>query len=248
MLINQKRVLVLKSKRNITPRSIELTYESNDLIPYIPGQFFSVEFPVGEDVRARSYSIVNQSRDITSNKEFVFVITLVESGVASEYFSAAEPGSEVSISGPFGNLILPKSVPERFILIATGAGIAPYRSMIPQIEQRIIQAPELKVEVLMGARNKAELMYADEFLELADHYEGFNFSAYYSREKTEKLTAFEHLGYVIDHYDRLKAAPQRDLVYLCGHPQMIDDSVAYFEQLGFSPSNLKREKYLYSAL
>merc|ERR1711990_930095 len=52
-------------------------------------------------------------------------------GVCSNYLCDAAPGADVKMTGPSGKVMLmPESKPETdLIVVATGTGIAPYRSM-----------------------------------------------------------------------------------------------------------------------
>ncbi|EAR60148.1 ferredoxin--NADP reductase [Neptuniibacter caesariensis] len=248
MLMNTATSLTLIDKKYLSPRSLELSYQSDKPLKYLAGQFYSLRFPCGDGFKSRSYSVVNNKR-ADQNEEFTlsFVITLVEGGAASEYFRSAKPGSEIEASGPFGNLVLPRSNPKRFILIATGAGVAPYRSMLDELTNRLHAEPELKTELILGVRNREELLYGEEFKALSAREERFGFNAVFSRENNN-LAEGEFSGHVTELYTLLEASPNDDMIYLCGHPQMIDDSVSFFENLGFSAANLKREKYLFSAI
>lgn len=248
MLSNNRIELSLIEKRHLTPRSIELTYQGENPIRYIPGQFFSIEFNHQGCSKARSYSVANADNPSSDNKRLTFVITLVPDGAASEYFKSAELGSTVAVNGPFGNLTLPKASPKRFIFIATGAGVTPFRSMLPEIQSRISQNPKLEVIVIQGVRNREELLYADEFSALMEQSGQCQFLTCFSREKGEILSDNELKGYVSDHYQDLQVNPDNDLVYLCGHPEMIDEAVVFFENKGVKPANLKREKYQFSLL
>ncbi|WP_415887868.1 FAD-binding oxidoreductase [Neptuniibacter sp. QD37_6] len=248
MLSNNRVELILVEKRYLTPRSIELTYKGEDPIRYIPGQFFSIEFTYQGQTKARSYSVANGDCPTADNQLLTFVITLVPDGAASEYFKADEIGSKVAVNGPFGNLILPKASPKRFIFIATGAGVTPFRSMLPELRKRIAEHPELEVIFIQGVRNREELLYADEFLEFTRLTTNAKFLACYSREENIDLSVNEQIGYVSNCYADLDANPENDVVYLCGHPDMIDQAVKHFDQQGFKPDNLKREKYQFSLL
>lgn len=247
MLIGNRLQLQLKEKRYISPRSLELTYSSMEPLRYIPGQFFSLNFTTEKGEFTRSYSIANCDFDIQTNRSLTFVITLVEHGKASDYFKNAMIGSEISASGPFGNLILPRQDPQRYILIATGAGITPYRSMLNELKKRLALNEQLEIKLIHGVRDPDELLYRDEFCALQAEQPNFDYTACYSRA-SDGLKAFERAGYVTSEFERLKPVEGEDMVYLCGHPLMIDQSVDYFEALNFSVANLKREKYLFSTI
>ncbi|MCW8890580.1 MAG: FAD-binding oxidoreductase [Sedimenticola sp.] len=240
--------VVLKRKRTLSPGTLELTYEREDggIISYLPGQFFSLDFNLQGEEKSRSYSAAGRIDDLKQNREFNFAITAVSNGAASDYFFNAQPGDLIKMSGPFGALTLPGSDPERYLLIATGTGVAPYRAMLPELERRMQLNHELQVALVMGVRTPEELIYGEEFIDLANVNPNFSFHACYSREMPELPSAHENAGRVDVLYERLKPHPEKDWVYLCGNPDMVDDSVAWFTERAFTAKNLKREKYKFS--
>ena len=56
-------------------------------------------------------------------------------GVCSNFLCDAKPGDEIAVTGPTGKVMLmPEATPEAdLIMVATGTGIAPYRSMIRRL-------------------------------------------------------------------------------------------------------------------
>ena len=81
---------------------------------------------------------------------------------------------------------------------------------------------------------------------MATEYPGFSFHACYSRQQPDAPQAYEYAGRVNRLYEQLEADPQQDMVYLCGNPDMVDESAAWFMERDFSAKNLKREKYKFS--
>lgn len=150
------------------------------------------------------------------------------------------------MSGPFGALTLPRTDPERYVLIGTGTGVAPYRAMLPELELRIQNNSALEIVLLMGVRKPAELIYGEEFLALSQTYPGFNFYVCYSREMPASPERHTFSGRVNTVFDQLKPDAQRDRVYLCGNPNMVDESADWFTEREFTAKNLKREKYKFS--
>lgn len=241
--------IVLKEKRQLSSNTMELTYlrEDGGVIAYLPGQFFSVNFLHQDEEKSRSYSAAGRVDDMRNNKEFRFAITVVPKGTASHYFSNTKPGDHAKMSGPFGALILPRTDPLRYLLIGTGTGVAPYRAMLPELEKRMQVNPELKVALVMGVRSPQELIYGSEFVALAQCFPGFSFHACYSRQMPDSPQAHEHSGRVKLLFEQLKPDPVQDMVYLCGNPDMVDESVVWFSDKNFSAKNLKREQYKFSA-
>jgi len=248
MLQKKQFPLCLVEKHFVSSTSLELCFERPDGSPvtYVPGQFFSFHLPESSGGKTRSYSVANRCDNIRDNRELRITATLIPDGAASEFFRHAEPGATVDASGPFGNLVLPAADPRRYILVATGAGVAPYRAMLPQLAERLQSNSALMVELILGVQTPAELLYADEFRAMAAEHAGFVFRACFSRAEPQQ--ADEYAGYVQAQLQTLSPDPEQDRIYLCGNPAMVDDTVKLLTPAGFTPATLKREKYLFSRL
>ena len=247
-MVSPRYPVVLKERRVLAPNTLELTYVREDEAPisYVPGQFFSIDFQYQGEEKSRSYSAAGRVDDLRDNREFRFAITAVADGAASTYFFNAEPGDRAKMSGPFGALVLPRVDPARYLLIGTGTGVAPYRTMLPELEQRMQANPRLRIELVMGVRTPHELIYGEEFQALAETYPEFRFHACYSREMPKAPESHERAGRVQVMYQALEPDPQQDMVYLCGNPEMVDESVEWFTARDFAARNLKRERYKFS--
>jgi ferredoxin-NADP reductase len=55
------------------------------------------------------------------------------------------PGEHFGISGPFGLLVLPETLPKRLVLVGTGTGMAPYRAMLPELEKAAFNGVSLHI-------------------------------------------------------------------------------------------------------
>ena len=89
------------------------------------GQCFSVG-PKGLGVN-REYSMYSGAEDPYLD----FLIRRVERGVVSAALRNVRVGDEVEIGGPYGEFCLQESVSDRrYLFIATGTGIAPFRSYV----------------------------------------------------------------------------------------------------------------------
>jgi NAD(P)H-flavin reductase len=79
---------------------------------------------------------------------------------------------------------------------------------------------------------------------MARRHPHFRFRACYSREFPDAPEPWERRGYVQTHFDSLALDPARDVIYLCGNPDMIDQAMEQLRALNFPTRNLRREKYL----
>ncbi|MBI2379844.1 MAG: oxidoreductase [Gammaproteobacteria bacterium] len=245
--MSQQRPLELVAKRELAPNTLSLQFRfiDGESFAYTPGHFVSLHFDYrGEPVR-RSYSIATRNETPDAATELEFAISYVEGGKASDYFFAAEPGTRIGVSGPFGLLLLPDTLPERTFLIATGTGVAPYRAMLPRLAEELRAHPERQVVLLFGCRTRAERLYAEEFQAFAAQHPNFRYLACLSREEPQGER--ERHGHVQSALAEFAPVPERDMVYLCGNPPMVDEVFNALKEKGFGVKNVRREKYVFSA-
>lgn len=207
---------------------------------YIPGQFLTVHFQVADKMVKRSYSIANPPNE---SGQLEFAASYIEGGVGSEYLFGLEPGAQLTISGPYGRLLL-KGTPKRYVLVGTGTGVTPYRAMLPQLKERLAADPTLQLVLLQGVRTREDLLYVSDFRQFAADNPRTLFRVCLSREPIEQLTDDEWQGHVQVNFKALDLDPNHDLVYLCGNPQMIDEAFAWLTEHGFTVQQVVREKYI----
>ncbi len=144
-------------------------------------------------------------------------------------------------------MILRDEQPGRYILVATGTGITPYRTMLSELMQRFKRHPCFKVILLFGVRQPKDLLYRDEFTAFAEKNPWFEFRAYYSRLKSEVMLPYEYAGYVLNAFSEIDPNPTQDIVYLCGNPNMVDEVFSLLvNSYHFSSEMIRREKYISS--
>ena len=228
-------------RRHATPHVLHLAFRRADgtALPFVPGQFLNLHFATEAGGTHRSYSIANPP-----GEEGLLEIAMspVPGGFASAALAAMQPGDVIEASGPYGRFVLRDEAPCRYVLVGTGTGITPYRAMLPQLQERL--AAGFRVQVLLGVWRREELLFGDDFRAFADAHEAAGFGACYSREFPEQPEPWEQSGYVQTRFSQLGLDPERDLVYLCGNPAMIDESVEILKAMGFTLKQLRREKYL----
>lgn len=235
---------VLQSSHMATPRVRQFNFrrEGGSALYYTPGQFITLHLPwQGMELR-RSYSVATIPGTVN---EVQLAVTYVEGGRATRLLYDMTPGARVEATGPFGRFVLRDDPPGRYLLVATGTGISPYRAMLPQLRERL-DGRQHEAVLLLGVRGPDELLFGEDFLSLARDNRAFRFIASYSRHLPEPPGVHERKGYVQDHLMELHPDPQRDIVYLCGNPGMIDAAVESLKTVGFDNHNMRREKYVSS--
>lgn len=227
--------------------------EDGQPLDFVPGQFIQVHFHYADGTPTkRSYSLATIHDHALGPGEAVEIaVSFVPGGAATALFEGLEIGGTVSASGPYGRFcLMPADSNRRYLLIATGTGVTPYRSMLPELE-RLIAARGLEVVLLLGARSPAELLYGDEFRAFADrHPSNFRFVPCFSRELPEEGSPHAHAdvrhGYVQQFLGEFAPDAEGDIAYLCGNPNMVDACFEALKESGLAPARIRREKYVSS--
>ena len=208
-----------------------------------PGEFVSLHIPSADgEVLKRSYSVATLTETPDNADILEVVASFVENGRATHWFWHTPAGAEIEFAGPHGQLVLPTEAPSRLILIATGTGVAPYRSMLAQMRPWLAQG--LPIHVLFGVRQRNEAFYLEDFRAQARAFPSFSFTLCMSRESSD--AADEYHGRVTGRLAELHPNAESDLVYLCGNPAMVDEVFANLKEKGFGVRSVRREKYVFA--
>lgn len=219
-----------------------LVFERDDgqALEFQAGQFVNVHFEHEGEPIHRSYSVANAP----GSERFEIALGRVEGGRASELLFKLEPGETIDVSGPYGRFVLRDDEPCRYLLVATGTGVTPYRSMLPELAERLRANASWAVDLVLGVRTKEDLLYGEEFEAFAEAHRNFRFHPCYSRETDRALREGERSGYVQHHLDSLDPDPEHDIAYLCGNPGMVDSALEALKERGFPLPRIRREKYV----
>ncbi len=206
---------------------------------FLPGQFVTLDLPVSEKRldRWRSYSIANHPMN-----DNILELCIVRSdrGLGTKYlFEEVNVGSMLKMKGPDGSFTLPSNLQNEIIMVCTGTGLAPFRSMIRHIMEHKLTFH--KIHLIFGTRNFESILYHDEFTKLAGHNTNFLYDVALSREDLEGF----HFGYVHDIYLKKCAEVQENRhFYLCGWSNMIDEAtVNIIQKMGYDKSQVHYELY-----
>ncbi|MGX9721494.1 ferredoxin--NADP reductase [Stenotrophomonas acidaminiphila] len=217
-------------------------------LDFQPGQFIQVHFEYADGTATkRSYSLATIHDHVLGPGDAVEIaVSFVPGGAATALFEGLEIGQHVTASGPFGRFCLqPGDRNGRYLLIATGTGVTPYRSMLPLLA-RAMEERGVEVVLLQGARTPAELLYADDFRAFADAHPGFRYMPCLSRELPADPHPDVRSGYVQQQLAGLAPDPARDIAYLCGNPDMVDACFEALKAAGLPVPQVRREKYVSS--
>ena len=243
----------LLERRQIAPSVLHLAFVRDDgeALDYTPGQFIQIHFALADGSTARrSYSCATRhDHRIASGEAVEFVASIVPGGAATLLFQGMAVGDRLQASGPLGLFTLkPDDANRRYLLVATGTGVASYRSMLPQLDA-LIRERGVEVVLVHGARVPAELLFADEFLAMVEKHPGkFRYLPCLSREELVDAAAFTGAeparGHVQNRLAELAPSAEHDIAYICGNPNMVDAVVAALKEHGLAMKDIRREKYI----
>ena len=199
------------------------------------GQFITLDLPISDKrlQRWRSYSIA--SRPDGGNIIELCVVKMPDGKGSTYLLEEVKIGTMLRFKGADGGFVLPKNLEKPLVLICTGTGIAPFRSMIQTIFAENI--PHHSIHLVFGTREKNSILYEKEWAALSAAQPSFQFSAALSREKT----AEHHHGYVHSVYSPTISVD--NLYMICGWSKMIDDVVANLVAAGVPLTQIKYELY-----
>ena len=207
---------------------------------FVPGQWISIKqnTPEGEEI-TRAYSIASPP----SSDRFALCLNRVQDGFMSNHLCSIPLGTDISFQGPFGDFILRPPMRDT-VMIATGTGIAPFRSML----HWLFESPDTaearheghEVWLLFGARTERDLYYDAEFKQLATEQPNFRYVPTLSRGDTSWTGK---RGYVQGHVPEIVARRTDMHAYICGLDRMVSANRELLKSLGWDRKSIRYEKY-----
>jgi ferredoxin-NADP reductase len=204
---------------------------------FVPGQWLSVKTttPDGEEM-TRAYSIASPPAE---NGRVAFCLNRVEDGFMSNHLCDLEEGATITFQGPFGDFILRPPLRDT-VFIATGTGIAPFRSMLHWLLAEQDRYQDKRFWLLFGARRAEDLYYREEFEQLAARHDNFRFLPTLSRAGDD----WKGLrGYVQQHLGEIAGMRTDMHAYICGLDKMVKANRELLKSLGWDRTSIRYEKY-----
>lgn len=215
-------------------RQIDLRLVEPPEIRFKAGQFVSFDVPDPRTGRTvtRPYSIVSPP---SSTQTISLLLNLVPHGPGSTYLFGLREGDETSFAGPAGNFYLREDPTRDLLFVATGTGIAPFRSML--LANAECPVPS-RATLFWGLRSQRDLYYQDELARLSRDLPGNLHVVTLSRPEP----GWEGpSGRVTTLVEREIHDVKRLAVYLCGNSGMIVEVTRIIQAKGLCP--IFREKY-----
>jgi len=220
--------------RDLAPEVREFAFETleTDRFEFTPGQFVSFTSDhLGRPV-TRAYSLASAP----NGNRFELCLNRVKEGLFSPWLFELVPGDVIQMQGPLG-FFTPKHPFRDAVFVATGTGIAPFRSFL---QSPRILGSSAKMTLLFGARYVSGLLYRDLFDNLAATQPGFLFLPTITRPEPDWTG---RTGRVQNHLDEALEGRTSIDVYICGLKAMVDDVRTALKQRGFDRKQIIVEKF-----
>lgn len=236
----------LVDSRVLSPNVRELAFERLDAHPmaFAPGQWLNMMIPLphrqDEPVLKRSYSIASAP---DGSPRFEIAVTRVQGGPASMWLHEVAHGVVLPFVGPQGFFTRAADEGAPALMIATGTGVTPIRSMVRAAITAGSRAP---MWVLLGVRHEEDMLYAAELSAIAREHPHVRFEASLSQPRGDWRG---RRGYVQTHVPELwrelatlGAAPPH--AWICGLERMVGSVREILRKdMGIARQQVHSERY-----
>jgi ferredoxin--NADP+ reductase len=214
---------------------------------YVSGQYATLGVMLPEGRRERPYSIVSAPHE----KLLEFFLELVPKGDLTPGLYSCRVGDELSLRKSSKGLFTLDISGKRtnHLLLATVTGVAPFVSYVRSLHQQSKVAKydgAHRLFLIEGASRSWELGYGEELAQVAGEVPWLTYIPTISRPWEDKAWTGE-TGRVDDlirkYTDSWGLTPENTIVYLCGHPGMIENTSGIVRRRGWKEDALKREAY-----
>lgn len=234
----------VKGRRILTPTVFELSLElkMREGFSFKSGQFLSLVIPgvgfEGRDIR-RAYSIASPPE----KNQIDLCLKQIEDGPGSTYLFQRSIGEEIKGLGPYGMFTFQSAaLARRVCFIATGTGVAPFRSMMFSKDYR--ENPPQTALCVLGVREETELLYTDEFGQIPG-LQLINMVSRPRETQKKETTQLWKTGRVTDFLKSLGVEfPWFETdFYLCGNGAMVKEVKTILEEKGVAKTAIYHEVY-----
>ncbi len=229
----QKFQAVIEKKEQLTKSVILVTFQlvNPSEIMFLAGQTLMLNVSQGIN---RSMSIASPPQDKT---HILMCHDVSPNGPGSQWTIAHNVGDTATFMAPLGMFVMDKESHRKKVLVATGTGIAPYRSMLLDYLEN---GGTDDITLYWGMRHEEDLYWVSDFQQLSLTYPHFRFVLTLSKP-TDSWQG--RRGRVTEHViQEEQNLPATDF-YLCGNQLMIKDVETQLAQKGVPTRQIFKELY-----
>jgi CDP-4-dehydro-6-deoxyglucose reductase, E3 len=222
----------VESARDLSPSVFELTFTPETPFDFQAGQYISVVVPQAEGKPLRRpYSIASPP----GGSPVELCIQRIEKGPGNSFLASLKPGDSFQGFAPYGFLVFKPKPGRDVFFIATGTGIAPFRSML--LSESFKKTALRKTVCLLGVRSESEILYEDSLGSLP----GVQWIPCISQPRNSG--GVNWAGRVTDYLKKNEIAWLETDFYLCGNGAMIDEVKQTLKAHGVLKDSIHQEIY-----
>lgn len=235
----------LTERKELSHEVFQFTFSTNGhQFEFLPGQYVILHIPQADGKTARRlYSMASPN---TQKESFELIVEILENGVASQYLMKMNIGDTLTVQGPAG-MFTAKDTDRNIVLLATGTGIAPMRSML----YHLLENEEgREIFLFWGHKAYRDVYLMDEFKQLAAKHPHFTFVNCLSREENLACVAnpedqqFFQLGHINDKLEDMLPLPISEYqFFLCGGPKVVESIKTWLAEKNVPKEQVHFEKF-----
>jgi phenol/toluene 2-monooxygenase (NADH) P5/A5 len=226
---------VVGSLTDVAPEVRRLIIELDTPLAFNPGQYVQLNVPNGEQ---RPYSIASTPAE---PNRIELHVKRSPGGLATDgwIFQSLATGQRVTLSGPYGRFSFRSTRLEPILLLGSGTGLAPLKSILKHLVETGSKRP---VVLYHGVATKAHL-YDHEWLQsIAAQHDWFSYRPALSRDNWQGRT-----GRIPELLAQDYPRAAGHVAYICGSPAMVADTVKTLMKARLFPRDIYREDFFDSA-
>ena len=208
---------------------VELRLPMNENLMFAAGQYLDFELPDG---RRRSYSIATSPSSEGVIDLELHIRQMAGGAFTDQIFSTLKEGMLMRLTAPLGTFFVREKSVKPIILVATGTGFAPLKSIISYLVGRGSDRP---IVLYWGGRTQADL-YMNELVGSWVDTGRLRYVPVLSQPLPDAgwtgRTGYVQHAVLADHPDLSGFQ-----VYACGSPKMVDAAAELFVQTGGLPES-----------
>lgn len=212
---------------------IRLELAKPNQLEFIAGQYISVAIGGGE---RRAYSIASTP---ATQHAVDLLVDIEPGGKGSTFIKNLKPGDGVEFLAPLGRFVLQQAQDEeqKLLFVATGSGIAPFKSMIFDLLED--KKDQREIWLLWGLRKVEEMFWEDDWRQINEFYANFHYRLMISRPPGMWPLVAGHVEAELNDV----ALSAEWGVYLCGNKEMIAEVEKIVQNKGVLIDKIHKEQY-----
>lgn len=206
----------LAERQRVTRDTAIFVLELDQHIDYLPGQFVQLEFPDG---LRRAYSMTRPHHHDSPHVVELLIRAKPEGEGSTWLFERLTVGDDLTVEGPYGRAYAQSHAARPVVCIAGGTGAAPVMAIADRLNA---EAPDRRLDVYVGARSFADVVFAERLAELKLRGANVVVSVDEGDEYMHDVLGQVRSGRVLEHLVTDLPDLRDHDVYLAGPAPMID--------------------------